>query len=1292
LNRTLLAAFIALIPFASFAGERIISSDPQGITFEYTPSFGATDTTEEGGLRILLDSGDLVKLPGRPLLPVKYITIAIPPGSKPVVRLIKMESGMTTPGKLATYPAESTPSFQTLADFEGGQPIGKVEPRAFAGISTVRIPLYPVSSSAMGITFAKTMQIRVDFNAPANARTNSRSAILSPLQRAVILNADQAANWGRQRTSALQESGWPNGFTYRFDVTEEALYKLTYEALKAGGVEIPAGGVLSGQVKLFGNSGMELPNDPDSTATVGLNECAIYMNDSGDGRFGPGDWIIFYGRGAGGWRPAPDSVFENGRWRSSTDAYEYAMHHFDVKNVYWLNIDPAGEGKRMLGFASDEQHFRVVESAPTRVHLEPERFVYGGASFAGAGREWYGFSFDGPSRLAYTISAPSADTSVAAKLSLRIVSSGSGPNPQILIRVNNEALSSYLPDSYYNALIRQFPVSGRLLRNGYNTISFEQTIGGSAQALFDWLELYYFSKLDRPLIFESVVAGSPTEYRSSGLSDPLFFDVSEHNDVKMESGASIVLSSDIAHRRLILADKQSVRTLEPKFEPYFPPDDDIADLTSRQNRYDAILIVADGFWDVTKPLVDLYARRTPSLKAARVRLSELYNHFSGGVADVAAIRNFLRFTGDHGEYPPQYVIFCGDADYDYRNISRPEQPNMIPTWESGYDKGSISSDDWFVDFTSGGRDLIPEIATGRLTAQTTREMETIIEKLIAYEEEPLFGLWRNRITMVADDEFSETSSTEDEHVRFSEEIANNILPHTFDIVKVYETEFQRQWGREKPAAADALVASINAGTLIVNYFGHGNPTLWSHEHVFVQSRDMGRLEPSRRLPLYVAFTCDWAYFDDPASQSFPEQLLALPDAGSIGSIASTRLTYSSSNFNIARNFFGNMFGEHRMTPGEALALAKHQAWGSVSPTYHLLGDPAAQISAPKRSGQFVRLNPTPLVPLGAAEVSGTVLDSAGAVDPTFTGEAQFVLLDTNTPKEYTVAASTPYVINYVLPGATVSRGFLSIVGGRFGGDFVVPRDVTFNSLNGRAVAYFYNDREDGVAALDSIRYAGRAASVIDTTPPVITLYFDNRAYRPGDPISSEPLIIADLADSSGINLTGAMGHGVWLTVDGGRPIDLTESFRYSLDSHRKGSLEKRLDELEPGRHLIRVEAWDSFNNIGVFEQSVEVIDAAGALFIDRVLNWPNPFNSTTALTFRINRPADYEIRIFTVNGREIRRINGSTPRPGLVTDSIWNGYDDYGRRAGNGVYLYKVIATDSDGGKAEGLGRIAFIR
>src|SRR5207247_906357 len=71
-------------------------------------------------------------------------------------------------------------------------------------------------------------------------------------------------------------------------------------------------------------------------------------------------------------------------------------------------------------------------------------------------------------------------------------------------------------------------------------------------------------------------------------------------------------------------------------------------------------------------------------------------------------------------------------------------------------------------------------------------------------------------------------------------------------------------------------------------------------------------------------------------------------------------------------------------------------------------------------------------------------------------------------------------------------------------------------------------------------------------------------------------------------------------------------------------------------------------------------------------NAPNPFRTATA--FRIANPKAGEvgIRIFDAGGRLIRRLDQKLP----VGDSEvqWDGRDDLGRNAPNGVMFYEVTA------------------
>ncbi len=1262
---------------------RVISASNRGVKVEYQPELMQPIYKSSNVISMSLKNGDNIFMPGMPELPVYFMYVAVPPGSNPSVRLINRTTGAVFSGKLSVFEPHDDDAFEYKSSFipSRDEVIGSVEVRSMNGLKVLRIPIYPVRilNNPAAVELAERIELYVDFG-NYNVPLNRKPVKLSRLVKMIAVNAEQAVEWGRYITSNFSTEYWPRGFIYRFGINKEGIYSLTYEDLVNKGVELSPEGVNSHNLKMFGNGGGELSLDPGDEAPLGLNECAIYVDDGGDGSFESGDKIIFYGRGAGGW--VQDS---ERRWR-------YDINHYTNINYYWFNIDPTGGGRRMDDFPSDVTPDTLTSTGLLRYYVEPDRFIFSKGGIPGSGREWYGYTFDGLSRTSYSFNLDNPDTNQEAKLRIKIFNRAS--NSQIKIGLNGALIDEYSPpgtSDYQGYLVPQNVASH--LKRGNNTITLEQTRTG-AQALFDWLELSCHGTLDRQQIFEEIDFSGNVGYNISGIDDPWIFNITDHNSVSCERDTFFIVDQNPARpRRYILASSDDFNTVGSSFEEYFPPESDIEQLWAAGNRADILLITPDNYWDTAEPLVDNYLRRKSRFVAKRVRLSEIYNRFSGGLSDPAAIRNMLHYAKDNWTGPPQFVLFCGDGDYNFRNIDRPADENFLPPYENG----SLCSDDWFIDFTPhpGYSSTIPmpdpELATGRLTAANEYELSRIIDKIINYTEDPEFGPWRSRITLVADDEFGAGGYAETGHIIKTEILSEQYIPNYFETTKIYLTEYERSWGRQKPRSSDDLLESINHGTLLVNYMGHGNPTLWAHEHVFVLSRDLPRIERSRRLPLYLAFTCDWAYWDDPTAQSFPEQLLALPERGAIGIIASTRLTSGPSNFNLARTFFNSLFNESNdITIGEALTFAKRTYYNSNNASYHLLGNPAMNIGAPQLTGEIDSL-PDPLVPLDISTVSGHIEGSVGRTGTTFSGQLEFLVNDTEIERHY---RNDDVRLDYYLNGPIVYRGLFSVSNDSFSGQFVVPRDVTLGDSLGRVTAYFYNDKIDGVISLDSVKFADQIADRLDNAPPSIDIYMGSRAFREGDIVGPEPLLIVELTDSSGLNLTGVMGHGINLRIDGSRPLDMTSYFRYYQDNYRSGSLEKRIGPLEPGIHNIEIQAWDSFNNLAVKDIDIEVTSSAGGLTVERVLNWPNPFKDKTELTFKVTgQISRYEIRIFTVGGRLIRDYRAdASGNSDYICNIFWNGRDREGRIVGNGVYLYKVIAWDSAGNRAEGLGRIALIR
>jgi len=72
-----------------------------------------------------------------------------------------------------------------------------------------------------------------------------------------------------------------------------------------------------------------------------------------------------------------------------------------------------------------------------------------------------------------------------------------------------------------------------------------------------------------------------------------------------------------------------------------------------------------------------------------------------------------------------------------------------------------------------------------------------------------------------------------------------------------------------------------------------------------------------------------------------------------------------------------------------------------------------------------------------------------------------------------------------------------------------------------------------------------------------------------------------------------------------------------------------------------------------------------------LLNSPNPFPRTTNIGFNMPRAGIAEVRIFDVNGREIRELRRSEVEAGRGSIK-WDGCDANGRRVAPGTYFYSL--------------------
>ena len=72
-------------------------------------------------------------------------------------------------------------------------------------------------------------------------------------------------------------------------------------------------------------------------------------------------------------------------------------------------------------------------------------------------------------------------------------------------------------------------------------------------------------------------------------------------------------------------------------------------------------------------------------------------------------------------------------------------------------------------------------------------------------------------------------------------------------------------------------------------------------------------------------------------------------------------------------------------------------------------------------------------------------------------------------------------------------------------------------------------------------------------------------------------------------------------------------------------------------------------------------------------NFPNPFNSGTAIRFALAADDEVELALYNLAGQKVATLIDGAREAGTYTVS-WDGRDDRGGDLGSGVYLYRLQA------------------
>ena len=338
---------------------------------------------------------------------------------------------------------------------------------------------------------------------------------------------------------------------------------------------------------------------------------------------------------------------------------------------------------------------------------------------------------------------------------------------------------------------------------------------------------------------------------------------------------------------------------------------------------------------------------------------------------------------------------------------------------------------------------------------------------------------------------------------------------------------------------------------------------------------------------------------------------------------------------------------------------------------------------------------------------GSVLASPGGVDASYNGLVDLTVFD--AARDVPIEVSYYYQPYYTVREDLIWRGTAHVTGGEFEAEFVVPRDISYRNEPGRISAYAYNSDEHAVGYTQRVVVGGTAANPTDDADgPKVEIFLNDTTFVDGGVVAPNPRLMVRLSDESGINTVGSgVGHELLLIYNDNEQdvVDLSSHYESEAGSYQRGTIEYQIDrDLKPGLNSISVRAWDVVNN-STTERIEFYVGETGDLALRNVFNYPNPTSGRTRFVFEHNQPtgtpANVQVRVYTINGRPVRTIDGAEAlSSGVLSTGViqvpWDGLDEDQGRLATGVYLYRlrVEVDQPDGARqvSEHIDRIAIIR
>jgi hypothetical protein len=864
-----------------------------------------------------------------------------------------------------------------------------------------------------------------------------KDPFFEPIYRNLILNYEQAKRWRRRRRFFSREEISPftslNPF-YKFKVTQSGLYKITYQDLKEAGARMEE--IEMNRIKMYNAVPLikdrggcprmvpeitdfkfyNLPEEPinaspprpeDFLTPAPAAEVKIYLADQDkDNRFDEEDYLLFYGLGA--------------NWFDYLEK-KYYVHSYSLENIYWLTWQgppttmaetvespPYPQAEEISDFFQTKRHFQE-KFLPLSFELYVSPF----------NNYWLQINSGREIEVPFTLPAveknqpaffswfpfypPSVSTSLQLELngnsfSMRIGISGTcqrkEENIASFLKPGKNILKIHNPHSNEGAVFVRF-----------FTLEFSQKYEALENVL-------YFTNP------ESKRNGT-YNFRLNGFTtgELEIFEITNPAEIKritafaFEGGVVRFGAEFNGEKKVYLAVAR-----DKILSPEFVGKRESSSIVERQ-AVDYLIITHPSFekdlerlkrWRESRPLI-FQSFKSPSVgkkiregcpRVKIVNILQIYDHFSYGLPDPVAIRNFLHYTLHFWDevHKPAYVLLTGSCGFDFKGPHKDK--NLVPSFHyenkdkdnifSLYTYRTILTDSWLVNFNSGPTNNIPEMNIGRLCVNNSTDLKITLDRIESFERGEGGERWRRRVLLIADDDekSSETRPGDREFWPELENLAHNLnyahqpyFPREYQINKVYLKDYPRAPDDCVPEATQEVLNQLNRGQFLVIFCGHGAQVQMADENVLsVSYGHLDRLFNHPYYPIFLTMACGNGAVDSLFRTLASEYVSKHHKKGAIAFFSSTRLSSSGTNLSFCRAFLTHLFYQRKddeegleplsqTTLGNAFTLGKIKSRLRYGNDYLLSGDPGLII------GDVIS-------PLIKVKVDGAFFPNLGFLPPT----------------------------------------------------------------------------------------------------------------------------------------------------------------------------------------------------------------------------------------------------------------------------------------------------------------------